>query len=131
MIRKTDFDDKLSNHNRKVTKNKTDNLLVQNELKKLKTFGLSYFIGKSHFEEEDGAPNYLIFQPLLRYFKLNNKNSAFISSWKSRGLSDETIEPPSTSNISPIFDFYDGSNLRINFIGPYLKQSNRLTYTKK
>ena len=131
MITKTDFDDKLSNHNRKVTKNKTDNLLVQNELKKLKTFGLSYFIGKSHFEEEDGAPNYLIFQPLLRYFKLNNKNSAFISSWKSRGLSDETIEPPSTSNISPIFDFYDGSNLRINFIGPYLKQSNRLTYTKK
>ena len=76
-------------------------------------------------------PNYLIFQPLLRYFKLNNKNSAFISSWKSRGLSDETIEPPSTSNISPMFDFYDGSNLRINFIGPYLKQSNRLTYTKK
>ena len=131
MITKTDFDDKLSNHNRKVTKNKTDNLLVQNELKKLKTFGLSYFIGKSHFEEEDGAPNYLIFQPLLRYFKLNNKNSAFISSWKSRGLSDETIEPPSTSNISPIFDFCDGSNLRINFIGPYLKQSNRLTYTKK
>ena len=130
MITKTDFDDKLSNHNRKVTKNKTDNLLVQNELKKLKTFGLSLFIGKSHFEE-DGAPNYLIFQPLLRYFKLNNKNSAFISSWKSRGLSDETIEPPSTSNISPIFDFYDGSNLRINFIGPYLKQSNRLTYTKK
>ena len=130
MITKTDFDDKLSNHNRKVTKNKTDNLLVQNELKKLKTFGLSYFIGKSHFEE-DGAPNYLIFQPLLRYFKLNNKKSAFISSWKSRGLSDETIEPPSTSNISPIFDFYDGSNLRINFIGPYLKQSNRLTYTKK
>ena len=60
---KTYFDDKLLNLNRKVTKNKTDHLLVQNELKKLKTFGLSYFIGKNYFRE-DGTQNYLVFQPL-------------------------------------------------------------------
>ena len=43
-------------------------LLVENELKKLKPFDSSYFIGKSHFEE-DGTQNYLVFQPINRYFK--------------------------------------------------------------
>ena len=36
------------------------NLLVENELNKLKTFDSGYFIGKSHFEE-DGTQNYLVF----------------------------------------------------------------------
>ena len=57
---KTDFDAKLSSLNRKTTSNKTKHLLIENELKKLKTFDLAYFIGKSHFDE-DGAQNYLIF----------------------------------------------------------------------
>ena len=38
--------------NRKITKNKSKHLLVENELKKLKTFDQSYFIGKSYFEED-------------------------------------------------------------------------------
>ena len=49
LISKTDFDAKLSSLNRKVTQNKTKHLLVKNDLKKLKTFDSSYFIGKSHF----------------------------------------------------------------------------------
>ena len=56
MIRKRDFDAKLSGLHRKITANKTKNLLVENELNKLKTFDSSYFIGKSHFEE-DGTQN--------------------------------------------------------------------------
>ena len=109
---KADFDAKLSSFNRKITENKTKHLLVQNELNKLKTFDSSYFIGKSHFEE-DGAQNYLAFQPLIRYFKLNGSTSR-ISLWKSKGLSSETIEPPSTSNISisPQFSFY-GAKMRV------------------
>ena len=51
LITKTDFDSKLSNLNRKITKNKTDHLIVQNELNELKTFDSSYFIGRSHFED--------------------------------------------------------------------------------
>ena len=43
--------------NRKFTANKTKYLLIENELKKLKTFNSSYFIGKSHYEE-DGTQNY-------------------------------------------------------------------------
>ena len=89
---KTEFDSKLSNLNRKITANKSKHLLVDNELNKLKTFYSSYFIGKSHFEE-DGTQNYLVFQPIIRYFKLT-ANTDYISSWKSKGLSDENITPP-------------------------------------
>ena len=38
LIINTDFDAKLSRLNRKITQNKSDHLLVQNELDKLKTF---------------------------------------------------------------------------------------------
>ena len=68
LVKKTDFDDKLSNLNRKITANKSKYLLVENEQNKLKTFDSSYFIGKSHFEE-DGVQNYLLFQPIIRYLK--------------------------------------------------------------
>ena len=90
MVTKTDFDAKLSSLNKRVTTNKTKHLLIENELKKLKTFYLSYFIGKSHFDE-DGTQNHLVFQPLDRYFKLVT-NTLSILSWQSKGLSTEVID---------------------------------------
>ena len=78
LITKTDFDAKLSSLNRKITQNKSKHLLVENELNKLKTFDSGYFIGKSHFEE-DGTQNYLVFQPINRYFKIIG-NKIYISS---------------------------------------------------
>ena len=65
LITKTDFDAKLSSLNKKITKKKSKHLLVENELNNLKAFDLSYFIGKSHFQE-DGVQNYLVFQPIIR-----------------------------------------------------------------
>ena len=41
LITKADFDAKLSSLNRKITQNKTKHLLVENELKNLKTFDSS------------------------------------------------------------------------------------------
>ena len=69
LITKTDFDTKLSNLNRKIAENKSKHLLVENELNKLKSFDFSCFMGKSHFAE-DGTHNYLVFQPIYRYFKM-------------------------------------------------------------
>ena len=84
--------------------------------------------GKSHFES-DGTQNYLTFQPMYRYFKVivNAKN---ISEWKSKGLSDESIKPPSTSDtsLSPIIN-YLYNKVRLKFDGGCLKQQNKLTYT--
>ena len=101
LLAKTDFDAKLSSLNRKITVNKSKQLIVENELKKLKAFHSSYFIGKSHFDE-DGTQNDVIFQPLNKYFKVI-ANADYISSWKSKGLSAETIKPRSTSdnNLNP------------------------------
>ena len=62
--------------------NKTNHLVTENELKKLKTFDLGYFIGKNYFDE-DGAQNYLVYQSMLEYFTLNKKK---ITKWKSEGL---------------------------------------------
>ena len=81
--------------NRKITVNESKHLLVENELKKLKTFDSSYFIGKSNFEE-DGLQNYLIFEAIQRYFKVI-AYTKYISEWKFKGLFDESIKPPSTS----------------------------------
>ena len=86
LITKTDFDAKLSNLNRKITSNKTKHLLVENESNQLKSFDSSYFIGKSHFDE-DGTQNYLVFQPMSKYFKLITI-TLFILSWQSKGLSN-------------------------------------------
>ena len=96
----------MSRINSEVTKNKTENLLVKNELNKLKTFDSSYFIGKSHFEE-DGTQNDLVFQPLNKYFKVII-NTDYILSGKSKRLSAERIKPPTTSDnsLTPAFNYY-------------------------
>ena len=39
-----------------------------------------------------------MFQTVYRYFKTFNANDSNILSWKSKGLSDENIKPPSKSN---------------------------------
>ena len=109
--------------NRKVTSNKTRNVQVKNISNKLKVFDLSYFIGKSHFEE-DGVQNYLVFQSLNKYFKvITSANTKYISSWQSKGLSDETIKSPTTSDNSlhPKLNYY-GTKTRLVFRGSCFKQ---------
>ena len=62
---------------------------------------MSYFIGKNYFEE-DGAQNYLVFQPLFGYFIVNTiiNVTNYVLSWQSKGLSASTIKPPAKSNNS-------------------------------
>ena len=80
-------------------------------MKKSKTFDSIYFRGKSHFED-DAAQNWLVFQPMQRYFKTASANDSNILSWKSKGLSNESITAPTTSNKipNPSLD-YVGTNL--------------------
>ena len=110
LVAKTNFDNTVSSLDSKIAENKTKNESIENKLNKLKTFHLGYLIGKSYFEE-DGAQNYLVFQPICRCFKINGK---YISPWKSKGLSDETITPYATSdnNLTPLIDYY-GSKVRL------------------
>ena len=106
LIIKTNFDAKLSNLKRNITANKSKHLLVENELSKLKPFDSSCFIGKSHFEE-DGVQRYLVFQPIIKCFKVIS-NTNYISSPKSKWLSPESIKPPTTSDnsLTPELSYY-------------------------
>ena len=127
LVAKINFDSTVSSLDSKIAANKTKNESIEDELKKLKTFDASYFIGKSHFEE-DGTQNYSVFQPINRYFKLI-ANTLYISSWKSKGLSAETIKPPSTSDnsLTPAVSYY-GTKTRVKFTGSCLKQP-KISYT--
>ena len=49
--------------------------------------------------EEDGTQNYLVFQPINKLFEVIT-NTDYVSSWKSKGLSTESIKPPTTSDNS-------------------------------
>ena len=56
-------------------------------------------------------------------------NTKYISSWRSKGLSDETIKPYAISDnsLTPLIDHY-GSKARAKFNKGCLKQSNNLTH---
>ena len=124
---KTDFDNSVSSLDSKIDANKTKTESTENELKKLKTFDSSYFRGKSHFEE-NGTQNYLVFQPVNKYFKVI-ASADYVSSWKSQGLTDETIKPPVTLNnsLTPALSYY-GTKIRVKVFGSCLKQP-KVSYT--
>ena len=56
-------------------------------------------------------------------------NTDYVSSWKSKGLSAETIKPPSTSDnsLTPGVSYY-GTKTRVKFTGSCLKQP-KISYT--
>ena len=59
--------------------------------------GIKYFI-------EDGSQNYLIFEPLVKNFDSSKTAvEAKVVTWKSKGLWNESIILPVTSDNSPIF----------------------------
>ena len=84
-------------------------MLVENELKKLKTFDPAYFRGKDYLEE-----HYLIFKPMNKYFR-KIANTESILSWKSKGLSDTIIKFPTINN---------------NSLAPTLEYINRKMFLK-
>ena len=105
-------------------------MLVENELKKLQKFDAAFFRDKSHFEE-DGTQNYLVFQPIYRYFRIIGDGSEnYIYFWKSIGLSDKRFNSNTASNykITPELSYY-GTKIRVKFNGSCLKQ-DKVKYSR-
>ena len=98
MVTKTDVDAKLKDISDRATNNKSKDLLLDNELKKLKTFNTEYFEGKSYFEGGDGTQNMLVFQVKGEYFGRASLGSTERYTWKSKGISDENC-------------YYNGGNI--------------------
>ena len=76
--------------------------------------------------EEDGIQNYLVFQPIQRYFKRisGDGNGNYIYYWKSKGLSDERNNYIKTSGygITPYWSYCDTTKIRVKFDGGCLRQ---------
>ena len=83
---------------------------------------LNIFIGKSDFDQDD-THNYLVSQPLNKYFKVI-ANTDYVPSWKSKELSAETIKPRPTSDnkLTPPLSCYD-TKTKLKLTGSCLKQS--------
>ena len=126
----TGFDSNLEQAN-VITKENFDAKVneLENNIKNLQTLDSSYFRGKNYLDE-DGKQSYLVFLPIIRYFRLI-ANTKYISSWKSKGLSNETITPYATSDnsLTPWINYY-GTKIRLQFTKSCLKQPNKLTYDK-
>ena len=91
---------------------------------------LSYLHGKTYFDE-DGRQNYLAFLPMIKYFKLNSVVDVVdrVLSWRSKGITNESITAPITSDNNPKLSYY-GTKIRVQFTRSCLKQS-KITFTHK
>ena len=90
----------------------------------LKKFDSSYFIGKSYFEK-DGTHKYLVFQSIYIYFKrisgVGWGNHIYF--WISKGLFDENVTAPTTSDYipNPQLSYFD-TKTRAEFNASCFKQ---------
>ena len=70
---------------------------------------------------------------MRKYFKLNSVVGVIdrVLSWQSKGISNESIKPPTTSDnsLNPKLSYY-GTKTRLQFTGSCLKQPN-FTFTHK
>ena len=118
---------KESDYNRKITG-------IESNVKKLQAYDLSYFRGKKYFDEGDAKQNYLVFLPIRKYFKLKTVVGVIdgVLSWQSKGLSNESNKPPTTSNnsLNLKLSYYD-TRLRLKFTRSCLKQPNVIFTHKK
>ena len=115
----------MSNLNRKITANRTKHFLNENDLR--------YYRGKQYFDEGSGKQNYLVFLRMGKYFKLNSVVGVIdrVLLWQSKGISNESIKPPTTSNnsLNPRLSYND-TKIKVQFTGSCLKQP-KFTFTHK
>ena len=98
LVTKTYFDVKLQTISDRVTENKTKDSLLDNELKKIKTFDNDYFVDRNYFDETISLQNTLVFQEKSIYFRRNtgvkNISGTAIYAhdiWKLKSASDQSL----------------------------------------
>ena len=119
LVKKSDYNTKITN--------------IENNVRQLEAYHLSYFNGKQYFDEGSVKQNYVVFLPLSKYFKLNTIVGVIdrVLSWQSKGLSNESIKSPTRSDnsLNPRLS-YNGTKIRVQFTGSCLKQP-KFTFTHK
>ena len=134
MITKTDFDAKLKDTSDTVTNNKSKYLLLDNELKKLKTFvgstaGTKFVEGEREDSLTRGFYYYLqqsclVYESKRHSFR-TNKNNRLIT-WKSSGIYNFTANSdlkaiPNAQGLLPILE--NNCRMNLEFNGNYFEQT--------
>ena len=70
LVNKTDFDNKLTSFNWRITSNKTKHSEVQKELNDLITKDYNFFLGKMYSTSIDGSQNTFVYQPAVDALEL-------------------------------------------------------------
>ena len=124
LVNKSDFDNKLTSFNRRITLNKRNYLEVQNTLNSLRRKYYSFFLGRTYFTSNDGSQNTFVYQPTLELRK--EKGSDYALSWKSKGVFNSKLRQSYTAFLNNIkhSEFRTGIKLDKNLLA--IKQNNYL-----
>ena len=134
LITKTDFDAKLKNISDRVTNNKSKDLLLDNELKKLKTLvGSSAKIKFDKVQKENSfnrrffyylQQSYLVYECKMDSFNFNSKK---ISEWKSTGIfiySDDSSMKGIEDTKTKLSELKNDGRMHVYLQGNHFQQNN-------
>ena len=70
LVKKTDFDNKLTSFNKRITSNETKHLGVEKKINSLTSKYYTVFLGRIYFISNDGSQNTFVYQPTLDTLEL-------------------------------------------------------------
>ena len=92
LVTKTDFDNKLTSFNKRITLKKTKHLEVAKKLYSLITKDYNFFLGRVYLTSNDGSQNMFVHQPTFNVLKLKiDKVTEYIFGWKSKGVHNSKL----------------------------------------
>ena len=94
LVNKTDFDNKLTTFNRRITWKKTKHLKVEKKLNSPITRDYNFFLGRIYFTSNDRSQNTCVSQPTFDALETKkDKCTDYILSWKSNGVFNSKLKP--------------------------------------
>ena len=109
---KTDFNNKLTNYNRRNT-NKTKHLEFQKRINSLITNDYIFFLGRMYFTSNDESQNMFGYQPTLATLELKDEYTDNVLSSKSNGVYNSELKPLYTAFLHSIK--LSGYRMKIKF----------------
>ena len=74
LVTKTEFVNKLTSFNKRITSNKTKHLEVEKKLESLITKNYNFLLGRIYFISNDGFQNMFVYQPTMLELKIDLKH---------------------------------------------------------
>ena len=94
LVSNTDFDNKLTSFNKKITSNKIKYLEVQNKLNGLITNDYNLLLGRMYCSSNDGSQNMFVYQSTPDTLELKKDKAVdYVLSWKSKGVCNCELKP--------------------------------------